>query len=98
MLTSYDKKILADSVCNILNVIFAEYFCSRGPDYNMTVEYGKHPVSKSGTIEKIRLKNLKENSVIWEADFTRFKTISEFTFTTKDFEDFCAFHTKNEVN
>lgn len=93
MLTSYDKKILADSIYNILNVIFAEYFCSKRHDYSMAVEYSKHSVSNSGTIEKIRLNNLKTDTVIWEADFTRLKTIGDFTFTIKDFEDFCAFHT-----
>ena len=97
MLTSYDKKILTDSICNILNVIFAEYFCSRRHDYNMTVEYGNENTNKD-TIIKIRLNDLKVDSVIWEADFSKCENISEFTFTTKDFEDFCAFHTKNEVN
>ena len=97
MITSYDRKILADSVCNILNVIFAEYFCSERHDYNMTVEYDKDIINPD-TIIKVRLNNLKTETVIWQVDFTRFKTISEFTFTIKDFEDFCAFHTRNEVN
>ena len=92
MLTSYDKKLLTDSICNILNVIFAEYFCSKRHDYDMTVEYGNENTNKD-TIIKIRLNNLKEDSVIWEADFIKCTDISDFTFKIKDFEDFCVYYT-----
>ena len=92
MLTSYDRKLLADSICNILNVIFAEYFCSKRHDYDMTVEYGKEVIDKD-TIIKIRLNNLKENRVIWEADFSKCEAISHFISKITDFEDFCVFYT-----
>ena len=92
MITSYDRKILADSICNILNVIFAEYFCSKRHDYDMTIEYGKETINKD-TIIKVRLNNLKEDRVIWEADFSKYEDISDFISKIKDFEDFCVYYT-----
>ena len=93
MITAYDRKLLGDAIVNILNVIFAEYFLSERHDYSMSVEYEKHSVSSSGTIEKIRLNNLKEDSVIWEADFEKCKNISQFISKITDFEDFCVYYT-----
>ena len=93
MITAYDRKLLGDAIANILNVIFAEYFLSERHDYSMSVEYEKHSVSNSATIEKIRLNNLKEDSVIWEADFTKCQCINEFTAKIQDFEDFCVYYT-----
>ena len=83
-MTDFDRKLLADSICDIFGVIFAEYLYSRRHDLEVTIEYGDDK-----TIIKARLKKLENDKVLWEADFLECKTISDFTSKIKSFENFC---------
>lgn len=82
-MTDFDRKILADAVCDILGVIFAEYLYSRRHDLDVVIEY-----DDDKTIIKARLENLDNDKVLWEADFLECKTISDFTNKIGSFENF----------
>ncbi|MDA3053215.1 hypothetical protein OFO01_07375 [Campylobacter sp. JMF_01 NE2] len=80
----FDRKILADSVCDILGVFFDEYLYSRKRNLDILLEYGDNEI-----ITKASLKNLDNDKVLWEADFLACKTISDFTSKIGNFENFC---------
>ena len=83
-MTDFNKKILANSVCDILGVLFDEYLYSRRCNIDIMLEY-----DDKKTITKARLKNLDNDKVLWEADFLECKTISDFTSKIGSFENFC---------